>query len=196
MEKQGRHRRRRRRAARGVSFLEVVFATFILALTVATMAAAVNAITTQQARSQQLLACAELANRLIIQYMDDEGSLPPEGLTVPYGQSEYRWRKRVTRVESTLDADVERAAEEAQQSRQTGQSPDRLRKVAITVWLSEKSGGSQLPDAGAPQTTLVRVVDPMAFSRRPPDSIENLLQQGTSKLLDRILGDNLDEEEE
>jgi hypothetical protein len=52
----------------------------------------------------------------------------------------------------------------------------------------------QLPNVGAPQTTLVRVVDPMAFSRRPPDSIENLLQQGTDRLLDRIIGDNLDEE--
>ena len=59
---------------------------------------------------------------------------------------------------------------------QPGADPDRLKKVVITVWLSERSGGGRLPDMGAPQQTLVRVVDPYAFGRRSPDSLRNLLQ--------------------
>jgi len=187
--------RTRYRAARGVSFLEVVFATFILAMAVATMASAVNAISNQQSRSRQLLACAELANRLIIQYLDDENSLPPDGLGVPYGDEEFRWRKKVTRVDSVLDETIARVAEEAQSSRQLPQSPDRLKKVAITVWLSEQSGGSRLPDTGAPQVTMVRVVDPLAFHRRTPDSIENLMEQGTERIFERILGNDTELDE-
>lgn len=182
---------RRWRAARGITLLEVVFATIILGLTVATMASAVNAIAGQQNRSRHLLASAELANRLIIQYLDDDASLPSEALTIPYGDSEYRWRKSVTSVGSTLDEAIQLAVEEAP-SRQGSQSPDRLKKIAVTVWLSEKSGGSMLPNAGAPQTTLVRVVDPWAFARRPPDSMNNLLEQGTGRLLNRMLGTDVE----
>lgn len=193
MTTRGAHPRRRYRAARGISFLEVVFATVVLAMAVATMAASVRAISLQQSRSQHLLACAELANRLIIQYLDDEKSLPPSGLTVAYGQSEYRWRRSVTRVEATLEDSLSRAIEDAVQTREGAQSPDRLRKVAMTVWLSEKSGGASLPDAGAPQVTIVRLVDPLAFYRRPPDSLQNLIQNGADQLLERIYGNDLEE---
>jgi type II secretory pathway pseudopilin PulG len=180
------------RAARGITLLEVVFATIILAMTVATLASAVNAISGQQTRSRHLLACAEMANRLIIQYLDDDASMPSEHQTVSYGDSEYRWRKSVTTVASTLNPEIERAVEESQ-ARQGAQSPNRLKKIAVTVWLSERSGGAMLPDSGAPQTTLVRVVDPWAFARRPPDSITNQIERGT--LLNRVLGDDTQGEE-
>lgn len=186
----------RYRAARGMSFLEVVFATVILAMTVATMAATVAAISTQQGRSQKLLATAELANRLVIQYLDDADALPSEDLTVSYGEEEYRWKMRVTRVTSTLDETVARNLEEVQ-TRQNAATPDRLKKVVITVWLSERSGGMLLADQGAPQSTLVRIVDPFAFGRRTPDSLENMMQN-TGNLLEQLLGNDieLDEEEE
>lgn len=188
------HLGRRYRTARGISFLEVVFATVILGLTVATMAATVGAIGAQQGRSQHLLACAELCNRLIIQYLDDEHAMPPRDLTIPYGDSEYRWKLSVTRVESQLDQTVVRALEDAT-VQQGGQTPDRLKKLAVTVWLSEKSGGSLIRDAGAPQQTLVRVVDPIAFSRRPPDSIQRLMEEGTDRLMERLTGSDIEPEE-
>ncbi|VAX40656.1 hypothetical protein MNBD_PLANCTO03-2052 [hydrothermal vent metagenome] len=186
----------RGRAARGMTFLEVVFATVILAMTVATMAATVAAISTQQQRSQQLLATAELANRLVIQYLDDPKALPSEDLTISYGQDEYRWKMRVTRVKSTLDETVARNIEAAQ-TRRNEASPDRLKKVVVTVWLSEKSGGMFLADQGGPQSRLVRIVDPFAFGRRTPDSLENMMQD-TGGMLDQLLGNDieLDEEDE
>jgi type II secretory pathway pseudopilin PulG len=189
------YRGHRSRARRGISFLEVVFATVILALTVATMAATVNAISGQQGRSRDLLNCAELANRLVIQYLDDRKALPSEDLTLPYGDDEFRWKMSVTRVESTLDPTVERNLEEFQ-NRQSGASPDRLKKVVITVWLSEKSGGSYLANQGAPQSTLVRVVDPYAFMRRSPDSLQNLMENGTDELLNQLLGNDIEADEE
>jgi Tfp pilus assembly protein PilV len=182
-------------AARGVSILEVVLATVMLALSVATMASTVGAITSQQRRSAHLLACAELANRLIIQYLDDENALPNEALAVPYGADEYRFRFSVTRVRSALNPDVQRAVDE-RPDRQAGQSPDRLKKVAVTVWLSEKSGGEYLPDRGAPQQTIVRVVDPLALHRRPPESIQNLMEEGGDRLMDRLLGRDVGPEED
>lgn len=175
------------RPARGMTLLEVVFATVILALTVSTLATGVNAIANQQNRSRQLLNCAELGNRLIIQYLDDSKSLPNEDLTIPYGDEFYRYRKSVTKVECVLDGTVERNLE-AYQSRQAGASPDRLKKFVVTVWLSERSGGSRFPDMGAPQQTLVRVVDPFAFNRRAPDSVRYMIQNDPASLIEQITG--------
>lgn len=178
-----------------MTFLEVVFATVILALTIATIASTVGTISSQQTRSQRLLGAAELANRLIIQYLDDEESMPNEALTIPYGRDEYRFRVNITRVESVLDEAIERAIDEVPTA-QTGPTPDRLKKVQVTVWLSEKSGGSQLPNTGAPQQSLVRVVDPLALHRRPPESINRLLESGADRILSRLRGDDIEAEEE
>ncbi|MDQ7012342.1 MAG: hypothetical protein Q9O74_00425 [Planctomycetota bacterium] len=179
----------------GVTLLEVVFATVVLALAIATMASTVSTITGQQGRSQHLLGAAELANRLIIQYLDDERALPSEDLTLPYGEDEYRYRINITRVQSTLDESIERVLDDLP-AQQSGQTPDRLKKVAVTVWLSERSGGAYQPNQGAPQQTLVRVVDPLAFHRRPPESINNLLESGADRILERLRGDDIEAEEE
>lgn len=183
------------RTARGVTLLEVVFATVVLALTIATMASTVSTITGQQGRSQQLLGAAELANRLIIQYLDDERALPSEDLTLPYGDDEYRYRINITRVQSTLDQSIERVLDDLP-TQQSAQTPDRIKKIAVTVWLSEKSGGTYQPNQGAPQQTLVRVVDPLAFHRRPPESVNHLLESGADRILERLRGDDIEAEEQ
>lgn len=186
---------RGRSSERGVTLLEVVFATVVLALAIATMASTVGAISSQQGRSQHLLGAAELANRLIIQYLDDEQSMPSEALTVPYGDDEYRFRLSVTRVQSTLDANIARAIEEVPTT-QNGPLPDRLKKIVVTVWLSEKSGGSYTINNGAPQQSLVRIVDPLALHRRPPESIQNLVESGADRIMSRIMGTDIEAEEE
>lgn len=186
---------RGRVSERGVTLLEVVFATVVLALAIATMASTVGAISSQQGRSQHLLGAAELANRLIIQYLDDEQSMPSEALTVPYGDDEYRFRLSVTRVQSTLDASIARAIEEVP-TQQNGPLPDRLKKIAVTVWLSEKSGGAYAINNGAPQQSIVRIVDPLALHRRPPESIQNLVESGADRIMSRIMGTDIEAEEE
>lgn len=195
MNHPGAHHKRRYRAERGVSFLEIVFATIILAMTVATLTSAVHAVSAQQARSAHRLNAAELANRLLIQYIDDRGQLPSEELIIPYGADTYRWRLSVSRVSATIDPQVQAAIDEGS-STQTPMTPDRLRKVAITVWLSERSGGSLVPNTGAPQATVVRLVDPSAVWRRPPNSIESLIQRpgGQEELLERILDRGMEDE--
>ena len=190
------HHGRGWRSRRGITFLEVVFATVILAMTIATLAATVNSITIQQNRSRQLLNCAEIANRLVIQYLDDRNALPNEDIPLQYGDEEYRWHKNVTRVVSTLDPTVERNLEDYQ-DRQSGSTPDRLTKVAVTVWLSESSGGARLANQGAPQSTIVRIVDPLALTRRSPDTLRNRLENNLDDVLRQITGnDDLDEEED
>jgi hypothetical protein len=189
---------RRSRTARGVSFIEVIAATVVLALTVATMATTVGAIRAQQDRSAELLACAELANRLVIQYIDDRNALPSQDLPIGYGASEYRWRLNVSKVESHLDAAVERNLENYQ-NRQAGSTPDsRLTKVIITVWLSEKSGGTMLSNQGAPQSSLVRIVDPLGLALRSPDTLRNQFENNLDDVLKRITGqdDQVGQEEQ
>ena len=171
-----------------MTFLEVVFATVVLAMAVATFASVVTTIHNAQVREQHSLACAELANRLIIQRISDETKLPNDILPIPYGRHQYRFKLSVERVRSRLDPAAEAKLAEAG-ARDGGITPDRLLKITARVWLSEHSGGSFDPRGGAPQASLVRLVDPMALHRRPPDSLNNLVnsQNGLQKLLERIL---------
>ncbi|MBK7403825.1 MAG: type II secretion system protein [Phycisphaerales bacterium] len=194
MDLRASHHGSRPRLARGMTLLEVVFATVILGMAVATLASAVGAISGQQKRTRQLLDCAELANRLIIEYLDDPRTMPSDDLTLTYGDTQYRYRKSITQVKSTLDETVQRNMEASQsQSRQTPATPDRLKKIVVTVWVSERSGGSAVPNSGAPQYTLVRMVDPLAITRRPPDSVKNLVEQGPDVLIQRIMGTDVDQ---
>ncbi len=184
------HKGYRCRVAPGLSMLEVVLATIILALTIATLATMVQAISIQQARAARRLDAAELANRLIIQYLDDDSSLPSQDLPIDYGPNKYRWKMSVSKIKSAIDESILASIEENASNRQSPTTPDRLRKVVVTVWLSEQSGGSYLASEGSPQATLVRIVDPSAIWRRPPDSIDNLINRpgGTEELLQRVLG--------
>src|SRR5215831_14815037 len=83
---------------RGMTFLEVVVATALLAVVSAAMFGMFGFATGMQLRGQRMLACAEVANRLMLQYLDEPTKMPLTPKTVVYGPPEapatFRWEYR------------------------------------------------------------------------------------------------------
>ncbi len=183
---------RKRSRRRGVTFLEVVLAMALLGLAAATIASVVGFITAMQRRQQTTLGCAEVSNRLILQYLLNPKKLPTRGMPIEYLADDYRWDIQVDPIELELSPEVELALDE-DGSPQTS-SPmgidNRLERVVVTVWLSDESGGSRQRDDGAPQVSLVRVFDRVNLSRNPSIArgFGQAGEQGIADLIDLVTG--------
>jgi hypothetical protein len=183
---------------RGLTFLETILGVAILALMTSTVMAAIAFIHRTQMRQRELLMCNELANRLILMYLDDPQSpnmpseLSPFG---PYDGKMYRYMKRsepvqivnATPADPTAVAAGTNSASPA--SNDGGLSLDRLEIIHVRVWLAEDSGGSMSPGGNTPEATLSRMADPFAIFNRP-DSARNMLgtPDGMRRLRDTISG--------
>lgn len=178
-------RTRRHIRERGFSFLEAVAAAAVLGLVAAMILSSVNNLIAGQKRSQQRLACAEIANRIILQYLDDKKSLPAGGAPIPYAGSEYRWSMRESSV-AIVPARPEIAAERAGTS---SLSIDRLSHISVRVWLSEASGGSAAYDEAVPHAAMSRLMDPIARAGRNPDSAAHLFSDTGSEQFQEFMAD-------
>jgi len=181
-------------SARGVTFLEVILSLALLGLAAGTMVSVIGYITNMQKREDALLASAELANRLVLQYLADPRALPPRGLPIGYHTDTYRWDISVTRIDLEPTQELELAVEQAGGSARARDTPmqvgNRLEKIVLTVWLSEESGGTYARDQGAPQYSLVRVADRLNFNRNVDFTrmMQNEGEAGLSEFISRVLG--------
>lgn len=157
---------------RGMTFLEIVVASAMLGVVAAAMFGVFSFVTASQWREQRRLAATEVANRLILQYLDNPTDMPDAGKTLDYGppeaMSRYRWEYKEENV-----ALVEAAPEQRDANRVSPLDPNRFLQVTVRVWLSEHSGGSRSPEPGTPSATLTRMLDPVM--PRNPDSYMNML---------------------
>jgi len=162
---------------RGLTLLEVVLAVVLLAMVAATALSISSAIIGMQIREQRTLAAAELANRLLLQFLDDESTMPSPSAPLEYGPDRYRWsmsKENVTWREARTDT-----ASTVQSNSRL--SLDRLTVVRVRVWLGEESGGDLSPGNGQPEVTLTRMVDPLAAVNRNPDTRTRLLDDETRR---------------
>lgn len=167
---------------RGMTFLEVMLATALLAMVTASVFSAINFAVGSQVRHEQLLGAAEVANRVVVMYLDDPAAtLAQQSRPMDYGPHRYRWSARSAPI--ALVADAEAAAQGGAPG--GGVSLSRLEELTVHVWLSEESGGAYEPLAGVPQFSLKRMLD-MNPTFRNPDSLQGAMEGGT--LLERILG--------
>ena len=72
--------------AAGLTFLEVVISLAILAATVATMVSGYGAMERMALRDQDRLNAAEVAHQLILNYLYDPNSLPPDSQPLEQGK--------------------------------------------------------------------------------------------------------------
>lgn len=154
----------------GMTFLEVVLAVILLGLVAATLAMGMGGLTRSQTRQEQQLACCEVANALLLTYMDDEKAVPSELKPIAYGEQEYRFSLDVDKAVITLDR---AALTDAKYSRKAA-TIDRIKQVTVRVWPSEDYGGSFRYDPHLPSATLSRLIDPVSFAN--PDTISTKLQ--------------------
>jgi hypothetical protein len=83
--------RRAPAARRGVTFLEVVFSAVILAIAAGAISGGFALIERLSLRDDARLAGYEVAHRLILQFMDDPESLPPDHLPLDMGRFRFRY---------------------------------------------------------------------------------------------------------
>lgn len=168
---------------RGLTFVEVMCAVSILALAAAAMLSATSAVVGAQQRASKRLGAAELANRLMLMYLDNEETMPSEAAPVDYLGDSFRWSKSVVPLEL-------RPAVPPTEVRSGGVGLDRLRAVTITVWLTDEAAGQISRADGTPSFSLTRVVDPIFGPLRNPDTRERILSDPVEqrKLIDLITG--------
>lgn len=170
-----------------MTFIEVVLSTVIVAAIAATLLSVYSFINATQRREQRLLACAEVANRLMLNYLDNPTAMPDPSKVVEYGPPEspakYRWELKEDRVSMR-----EARPDQRDESRAGPLQRDRMRMVTIRAWLSEQSGGTRTPEAATPQVVLTRMLDPVAL--RNPDSAANMLSDPAAqqKWLEAMMG--------
>lgn len=169
----------------GLTLLEIVLAVTLLALMAGAASTAVSYVIAGQDRQAKRLAAAELANRLVLQYLDDEDSLPSQSSVIRYSSDFYRWD--LTQQPLKLQPVKDPPAPTAGSPLRAG-TTDRLKQVTVRVWLSEESGGERDWRAGVPGTFITRMVDPLAF--RNPDSFGNMVNtdEGMRRLLEQMMG--------
>jgi prepilin-type N-terminal cleavage/methylation domain-containing protein len=149
-----------RRHARGVTLLEVVLAVVILGLVTASISSTLAFVFKQERQDDLRLAAAELANRLLLQYLDDESMIKRmRGRPLDYGSSRFRWTVDVERVGMRMK-EVEPGS-----GRPRAQYQDRFELVTARVWLDSDDARGRFArnDQGdAPLVELSRLLDPGA----------------------------------
>lgn len=169
------------RARRGITFLEVVLASVLLGLLAASAVSAMSFVIATQERAQRKLKALEVANRLMMIYMDDPHDLDAlANQQIPYAGQKYRWS--MDKVEVTpIPAKIPEGG-----SPSMFQGLARMDNVRIRAWLSEESGGAREPEEGIQVGTLVRIVDPAPL--RNPDSLSNAATNHQSDLIKALSG--------
>ncbi len=182
-------RRRRAGAARaprpgerGLTMLEVVFAVVLLGL-VATSASALLSLSVRlHTDNMQRLGAHEVANRIILMYLDARQSVPPESL--PIAQGDYRYRFSVTEEPVRMQVKQTAAAVRSQ-----GQVPlDRFKRVTVRVWVVAEGTEGRGDVRGEQMAELTRIYDPLADLFRNPDSRDRLVSspEGLQSLIQRF----------
>ncbi|MDF1808285.1 MAG: hypothetical protein P1U42_01165 [Phycisphaerales bacterium] len=175
---------RRLQSRRGLTFLEAILAVVLLSMVAISLSSAVSFMSQSQRRMAQRLGAAELANRLILQYIDERDSLPDKALPIEYDIDLYRWTLEEKPVKFEFD---DKVVDEAGNNVGGGVSLDRIKLITIKVWLASDSGGSRSFTSNVPNATIRRLIDPLAFNN--PDSLNTLLQKpgGIEQLFESLL---------
>ena len=169
---------------RGLTFLEAILAMVLLSMVAVTLSTTVSTMSKSQRRMDQKLGAAELANRLILQYIDERDSLPNKALPIEYDRDLFRWTLVEAPVKFEFDQQIVEASNDSVGS---GVSLNRIKLITIRVWLGADSGGSRSFTPDVPNVVITRLIDPLAFSN--PDSLETLINKpgGIEKLFENFL---------
>lgn len=172
------------RAARfsrpGLTLLEMVLSVLILGLIAATLMNAVGYIVGVEARTRRLIAANELANRLILQYLDDDDSMPQRSKPLEYGEHMYTWDIQVQPVSMDPSSPIRDVM-----SSVAMQFMSRFKLVTIAIYEAEPSSSGGVI-TGEPLATLSRVFDPTTV--RNPDAMDRMDESDVQELVGTLTG--------
>lgn len=161
------------RTARGVTMVEVVLASVLMAMIGTMLVSGLGFVHASHRRHQSTLGAAEMANRIMLQQLDDPTSLPSDALPVAYGargELRYYWKIDIEQVDLKLDPKGALASE----GRTSGiRLNDLLDLVTVRIW-KEQTPNLNPANTGAPADFMIkRLINPVAT--RNPDSIMKIL---------------------
>lgn len=139
---------------------------------------ALNMIYGQSERQVARLGAMELANRLMMIFLDDENEFKRQPKSLEFDGRKYGWDWKESGVQVVPVAEGDSA--------KAIQSAERLRNIRIDVWLAPQNESIDAIAAGAPSASVVRLVDVIYFN---PDSIQNATAtpEGQQALINRVL---------
>lgn len=154
---------------RGTTMIEVVLASVLVAMLSVTLVSGLGYVHSAHNRQEAQLGAAEMANRIMLQYLDDEKALPSDALPIAYGtRGEFRYYWKIDQEKAKLNLD--RVGAQAQAGRSSGIRLDNLLElVTVRIWNEQTTGVNPSLTGMPADFTLKRVINPMAV--RNPDSI-------------------------
>lgn len=165
-----------RTTRRGMTLLEVVAATALLAGLASIILGSISYMEAAAARERHRLQGMEVAHRLIAQYMDNPSALPDDSLPIQQAESYYRWSmiEEVMMKEEGSTKDTGRRRGRRREELSVNDAlPAMLNRITVKVYLDDPS--SPVLDTSSPVAELVRIFDPI--EGRPQDVVlEQLLK--------------------
>lgn len=163
---------RRRTSSRGFTFLEAVLAAALLGIVAGGVLGAIGWVWNMELRNRRELAAAEIANRVVIAYLDDATSLRDLPRVIYYENEPYRWKADRQRV-SLQDANPNARVGPDGRRQDAGTIFQELVSLRVTAWHDDGSAGAFVPGS-APSASIDRIVNPLDFASY--DSLERLLE--------------------
>lgn len=153
----------------GTTLIEVVCASVILAIAVTMIASSVAAVTMADIRARQRLEALELANRLLLQFLDDKEAMPSESAHLDSGLGTYKYKL----VESPIGLSFPEGSVFEASENQSRKVMDQTKLVSVTVWAATPDGvGGYI--AGEQMATLARINNPLSVLSRNPDTMARI----------------------
>ncbi|MBL8765189.1 MAG: hypothetical protein JNM07_13065 [Phycisphaerae bacterium] len=155
---------------RGVTLIEVVLAAALLGTLAVTVGALLAHMQGARTREDQRLGAYELANRKVLEYLDDRKAVGDDNLPQEYDRWRYRWSISEEPVElvARAPAAAPSTAAASRSAAIASQHPDRFRLLTVSVWAVDETAAAR---SSAPRGELLaqiaRVYDPLNLSRNP-----------------------------
>ena len=149
--------------------IEVVLASVLMGMIATTLVSGLGYVHAAHRRQERQLGAAEMANRIMLQYLDDKSALPSDALPIAYGargELRYYWKVEKEKIQLKLD----RAGTESQTGRTSGVDlKNLLEMVTVRIWDEKIPNVNPSLSGSPPDFVLKRIVNTMAV--RNPDSI-------------------------
>lgn len=174
-----------RTTRRGFTFLEAILGMALVGILGGAIFGVLGYAWRIEIEARQTLAAAEIANRVLISYIDDPTSTAKLPELIDYEQVRYRWSLNVTQTllrDSFPDARTDREGAPS-----SSEALESMELVTVTAWLDDGSASSIAPGR-TPTFELERVINP--FQYRGNDTLERLLQspERQNRLLLQMIG--------
>lgn len=165
---------RARPAHPGLTLLEVVVATAMLATLASAVLGAMTFMESYHARTRHRLDAMEVGHRLVTQYIDNQDLMPPQNLPIQQGDRLYRWtlREEILVREENDTGLRKRIGKNAADVSAMDQIPEMLNRLTVMVYLDD----AEDPRAAVePAAQLVRIYSPI-FSGDQEEVLKRIIK--------------------